>query len=97
MKTKNRFKRWIVCSTALVSFAAGFMVVGVTHADEMKLDSNRVFELLIYHTRPVKAPALESIFRDASMVMAGSYQSAPRKTIFIPTMKDTKQWQIQLT
>jgi hypothetical protein len=47
------------------------MVVGVTHADETKLDSNRVFELLIYHTRPGKAPALESIFRDASKVMAG--------------------------
>jgi len=70
MKTKNRFKRWIVRSTALVSFAAGFMVVGVTHADETKLDSNRVFELLIYHTRPGKAPALESVFRDASKVMA---------------------------
>jgi hypothetical protein len=71
MKTKNRFKGWIVRNTALVSFVAGFMVVGVTHADDTKLDSNRVFELLIYHARPGKAPALESIFRDASKVMAG--------------------------
>ena len=36
-----------------------------------KLDNNRVLQLLIYHTRPGKAPALESIFRDASKVMAG--------------------------
>jgi hypothetical protein len=70
MKTKNRFKRWIVCSIALVSFAAGFMVVGVTHADETRLDTNHVFELLIYHTRPGKAPVLESVFRDALKVMA---------------------------
>jgi hypothetical protein len=70
-RQKNRFKRWIVCNAALVSFAAGSLtIVGVTHADETKLDSNRVFELLIYHTRPGKAPALESVFRDASKVMA---------------------------
>jgi NIPSNAP len=69
--TKNRLTRWIVCSTALLSFAAGsLMVVDVTHADETKLDSNRVFELLIYHTLPGKAPALESVFREASKVMA---------------------------
>jgi hypothetical protein len=56
--TKNTLTRWIVCSTALLSFAAGsLMVVDVTHAEETKLDSNRVFELLIYHTRPGKAPA----------------------------------------
>src|SRR5207245_10690217 len=69
--TNNRLTRWIVCSTALLSFAAGsLMVVGATHAGEMRLDRNRVFELLIYHTQPGKAPALESLFRGASKVMA---------------------------
>jgi len=72
MATPNRWKfnGWTVCSTALLCFAAGsLMVVGVTHANEAKVDSNRVFELLIYHTLPGKVPALESLFRDASKVM----------------------------
>ena len=50
MNRKNKFKECIVCGTALISFAAGsLMVVGVTHANETKVDGNRVFELRIYH------------------------------------------------
>jgi NIPSNAP len=71
MNRKNKFKEWIVCGTAPISFAAGsLMVVGVTHANETKVDGNRVFELRIYHAVPGKVPALESLFRDASKVMA---------------------------
>jgi NIPSNAP len=71
MNRKNKFKEWIVCGTVLISFAAGsLMVVGVTHANETKVDGNRVFELRIYHAVPGKVPALESLFRDASKVMA---------------------------
>jgi len=42
----------------------------LTHANETKVDSNRLFELRIYHAVPGKVPALESVFRDASKVMA---------------------------
>jgi hypothetical protein len=71
MNRKNKFNEWIVCGTALISFAAGsLMVVGVTHANETKVDGNRVFELRIYHAVPGKVPALESLFRDGSKVMA---------------------------
>jgi hypothetical protein len=71
MKTHNKLRKWIVNSIALASFAAGSaMVVGLIHANEMRADSNRVFELRTYHAVPGKGPALESVFRDASKVMA---------------------------
>ena len=38
----------------------------LTHVPEVNADSNRVFELMVYHTAPGKVPALESIFRDLS-------------------------------
>jgi hypothetical protein len=62
-----KFKGWIVCSTALVSFAAGSLLTSrLTHLNRARADSNRVFELMVYHTLPGKVPALESIFRDVS-------------------------------
>jgi len=71
MKTNNNLRKRIVCGTALVSFAAGsVMVGGLMRANEVRTDSNRVFELRIYHAVPGKGPALESVFRDASKVMA---------------------------
>jgi hypothetical protein len=71
MKTKHGFKGWIVCGTVLVSFAAGSLVTtSFVHANEESGEGNRVFELLIYHAVPSKAPALELLFRDASKVMA---------------------------
>jgi hypothetical protein len=33
---------------------------------EVKTDSNRVFELMVYHTKAGKVPALESVFKDLS-------------------------------
>jgi len=69
MATLNRwkFKRWTVCSVALFSFAAGSLATArLTHLNRVRADSNRVFELLIYHTRPGKVPAVESIFRDVA-------------------------------
>jgi NIPSNAP len=64
-----KFKRWTVCGTALVSCFVGFLGA-LTHANETKVDKDRVFELRIYHAVPGKGPALESLFRDASKVMA---------------------------
>lgn len=62
---------WMVCGMAMVSFPAGALLpVRLTRLDAAKADSNRVFELLIYHAAPGKGPALESLFRNASRIMA---------------------------
>jgi hypothetical protein len=68
---RRRFQGWIVVGTALVCFTAGSMVtLRPTHAKQVRADSNRVFELRVYHTLPGKVPALESIFRDVSKLVA---------------------------
>jgi len=56
----------------LVSFAAGSLITArLAHMDQVRADSNRVFELRVYHTVPGKVPALESRFRDtASKLLA---------------------------
>jgi NIPSNAP len=62
-----KLKGWIACCTALVSFAAGSLITArLMHLGQVRADSNRVFELLVYHTVPGKVPALESIFRDVA-------------------------------
>ena len=54
-----------VCAIALVSFMAGSLITArLTHIDRVRADSNRVFELRIYHAAPGKLPAVESSFRD---------------------------------
>src|SRR5271155_5594636 len=65
-KLKNwKSKGWSVCAIALLSFTAGsLMTARLAHIDHVRADSNRVFELRIYHTVPGKLPALESRFRD---------------------------------
>ena len=71
MLNRSKFKAWIVGGVALVSLAAGWMVTArLMHLKQVKADSNRVFELMVYHTTPGKVPALESIFRDVSKLQA---------------------------
>jgi hypothetical protein len=67
-----KFEGWTVCGIALVSFAAGLLITArLAHTNQVRADSNRVFELRIYHTVPGKVPALESRFRDtASKLLA---------------------------
>jgi hypothetical protein len=61
------FKGWIVCCALLGSFAAGALFTArLMHLNHVMANSNRVFELMVYHTVPGKVPALESIFRDVS-------------------------------
>jgi hypothetical protein len=61
------FKGWTVCGIALVSFAAGSLVtVRLAQMSQVRADSNRVFELRIYHALPGKVPALESRFRETT-------------------------------
>ena len=67
--TLNRliFKKWTVCGIALVSFAAGSLIAArLSHLNQVKADSNRVFELRVYHAVPGKVPELESRFRDSA-------------------------------
>ena len=62
-----KFKGWTICGIALVSFAAGTLITArLAHVNQVRADSNRVFEMHIYHTLPGKAPALESQFRDTT-------------------------------
>jgi hypothetical protein len=64
-------KGWIVCGAALLSFAAGSLLTArLMHLNQVRADSNRVFQLMVYHTAPGKVPALESIFRDVSKLQA---------------------------
>jgi len=57
--------RWGTCGIALLSFAAGSPITArLAHMNHVRADSNRVFELRIYHTVPGKAGALEAEFRE---------------------------------
>jgi NIPSNAP len=65
--TLNRwkFKGLMVCGIALFSFAAGSLTTSrLIHMDRVRADSNRSFELRVYHTVPGKASALQAEFRD---------------------------------
>jgi len=60
-------KGWTVCAIALVCFAAGAPITTrLAQVNHVSADSNRVFELRIYHAVPGKLPALESRFRDTT-------------------------------
>ena len=60
-------KGWTVGAIALVSFAAGSLInARLAHINQVRADSNRVFELRVYHAVPGKLPALESRFRDTT-------------------------------
>src|ERR1700726_3808452 len=64
-------KGWMVCGVALLSFAAGSLLTARRmRLSQVRADSNRVFELMIYHALPGKGPELESIFRDVSKLQA---------------------------
>ena len=61
----GKSKGYSVCAIALLSFTAGSLITArLAHMDHVRADSNRVFELRIYHTAPGKLPAVESGFRD---------------------------------
>jgi len=71
MRNRSKCKGWIVSATALVSFAAGALLpLRLMRLNQVRADSNRVFELLVYHTVPGQVPALESIFRDVAKLQA---------------------------
>jgi hypothetical protein len=66
MRTWN-IKRWTTYCLALVSIVAGSLLASrLLHVKQVRADSNRVFELRVYHAVPGKLPALESRFRDTT-------------------------------
>jgi len=69
---RRKFTRWTVCGIALVSFAAGLLASArLAQLNQVRADSNRIFELRVYHVVPGKLPALQSRFRDtASKLLA---------------------------
>ena len=68
---RGKFQAFVFCATALLSFVAGALfAAGWTRITLVHAESDRVFELMIYHTVPGKVPDLESIFRDVSKLQA---------------------------
>jgi hypothetical protein len=66
--SSQKFTLW---ATALLSFVTGaLLTVGWARVNRVRADSDRVFELMIYHTVPGKVPDLETIFRDVSKLQA---------------------------
>lgn len=60
-----KLKRRTACGIGLVSFAAGSLAtVGLAQLQRVKADSNRTFELRVYHAVPGKLSVMESRFRD---------------------------------
>ena len=61
----GKSRGWSLCAIALLSFTAGsLMTARLAHMERVRADSNRIFELRIYHAVPGRLPALESRFRD---------------------------------
>jgi hypothetical protein len=57
-----------MCATVTLAFGAGALLTNQwTRIQTARADSNRVFELRIYHTLPGRLPALQSNFRDRNL------------------------------
>lgn len=70
--TNWEFKSWTVCGIAVIAFATGSLLTArLAYVNQVRADSNRVFELRVYHAMPGKTEALVSRFRDtASKLLA---------------------------
>jgi hypothetical protein len=75
---KRSFGLSAIFSIALLSFAAGSLITARwLHLTEVRAQSDRVFELRIYHTVPGKVPALESRFRDKITPLFAAHNLTP--------------------
>jgi hypothetical protein len=71
MSANWTYEGWEFCATAVAAFVCGsLMTAHLTHVREVKADSNRVFELMVYHMEPGKVHALESVFKDVSKLQS---------------------------
>ena len=78
----KKLKHWTACGTALVSFAAGSLVTArLAQTREVRADSNRVFELRVYHSLPGKLPAMESRFRDTTSKLLAKHKADIAKSV----------------
>jgi NIPSNAP len=67
MSASWTYEGWKLCATAVAAFVCGSLITAhLTHVQEVKADSDRVFELMVYHAEPGKVHALESVFKDVS-------------------------------
>jgi hypothetical protein len=67
----KQWQGWKLCATSVLSFTCGALIAAhLINAKAVRADSNRVFELMVYHTLPGKAPELASIFQDVSKLQA---------------------------
>ncbi|HZS54896.1 MAG TPA: NIPSNAP family protein [Bryobacteraceae bacterium] len=67
---RHLFKELSVLAIAVLSFVAGSLSAGFLRPTDVRADNNRVFELMIYHTKPGRVADLEDIFRDVSKLQA---------------------------
>lgn len=65
---RNMLKSPLLVSSMVAFVAGSLFTAGLGRIKAVRADSNRVFELMIYHTVPGKVPALESVFRDVSQM-----------------------------
>lgn len=79
MKTNFwKLNLWTVFGIGLVCFAAGSLATfRLARLQQVKADSNRVFELRIYHTVPGKTTALQAEFRDKVTKWFAKYNLQP--------------------
>jgi hypothetical protein len=60
-------KVWTGCGTAVICFAAGSLTKArLAQITPVSADSDRVFELRVYHAVPGRLPVMESRFRDTT-------------------------------
>ena len=65
MTVTSKVPRSATLIIALLSFAAGALVTNrITHLQQVHADTDRFFELRIYHDVPGKLPVMESRFRE---------------------------------
>jgi len=71
VRDRYQFKRWSVVGLALLCFAAGTLVgARFLRPTEVRAESSRTFQLMVYHTKPGRAAELESVFRDVAKLQA---------------------------
>src|SRR5215831_2265262 len=64
-------KPWTVYAVILAAFVAGSLFVA---ADEVGTNTDRLFELRVYHVLPGKMPALEARFRDTTSKLLAKHE-----------------------
>jgi hypothetical protein len=73
-----RLNRFSACGIAVLAFAAGSLFTArMSRMQQVRADSNRSFELRVYHTVPGKVPALQSEFRDKVTKLFAKYDLKP--------------------